>query len=173
MREIKFNAWVPDLKLMLYNVTIYSDGTIGMCVDDFQSYIDEMPKHIKFIDDGVYYSDEDHFELLLTILPGEDWICLDNDDVIPLQYTGLKDKNGKEIYEGNILNHKTTFENNMADRRFQSHTELLVGFENGCFIDLNTGINLFDKMSIVSSFKHEFTNFEIIGNIYENPELLK
>jgi hypothetical protein len=90
------------------------------------------------------------------------------------QFTGLIDRHGKEIYEGDILNKKTTFENNMADRRFQPATEILVGFENGCFVDENTGVLLFEKMIIVSSYPQKtWTNYEHIGNKFENPELLK
>lgn len=88
------------------------------------------------------------------------------------QFTGIEDKNEKEIYEGDILNKKTTFENNMADKRFQPATQINVGFDNGCFIDLNTGVVLFEKMITVTSFPEKYwTNYEVLGNIYENPEL--
>lgn len=86
------------------------------------------------------------------------------------QFTGLQDKNGKDIYKGDLLNTKTTFRNNMADKRFQKNTIIEVGFKDGCFIDKNTDVNLFDKIFSPVSRK---IDFEIIGNIHENPELLK
>lgn len=63
-----------------------------------------------------------------------------------MQYTGLKDKNGKEIYEGDIVNHK------------YYSTPIVITFKNGCFE--SGDVNITDK------------SLEIIGNIYENPELL-
>ena len=86
-----------------------------------------------------------------------------------MQFTGLKDKNSKKIYEGDLLNTKTTFENNMADRRFQPDTLRKASFENGIFIDEFSGMPLFNKIYSPVSHKIEY---EIVGNIYENPELL-
>ena len=75
-----------------------------------------------------------------------------------LQYTDLKDKNGKEIYEGDIL-----FES-FGERYYK------VIFENGSFRAEAEGDfdeYSFDLIDIVAQ------GCEIIGNIYENPELLK
>lgn len=74
-------------------------------------------------------------------------------DVIPLQYTGLKDKNSKEIYEGDILKHKDSF--------------CYVIWDDAAFAIKSPGSEAVDWEH--SSF---YTSSEAIGNIYENPELL-
>lgn len=69
------------------------------------------------------------------------------------QYTGLKDKNGKEIYEGDIVT-------------YGSRGNKPVGFLIGEFVLLNENGEFYD--SVGSSSKE----LEVIGNTYENPELL-
>ncbi|WP_372757731.1 YopX family protein [Lactococcus lactis] len=86
------------------------------------------------------------------------------DDVIIMQSTGLTDKNGVEIYEGDIV--RVTDEDESAD-----FCDGGIGTINGLdelfmwYIDGDVENGLFD---INSSYY-----IEVIGNIYENPELLK
>lgn len=90
-----------------------------------------------------------------------------NPDMILMQYTGLLDKNGKEIYEGDIVK----LEENMAD------TDLFfIRFENSwggqykAFIIKNGKI---DKTWALDNDFDRYWEGEVIGNIYENPNLLK
>ena len=100
---------------------------------------------------------------------GHTWIITDDvtktenrgtgsDAIIPEtvgQFTGLTDKNGKKIFEGDICQHRSYYSDNIVIS--------VVTYTDGQFLamaDENSGFNLSDKL-------------EIIGNIHDNPELLK
>jgi uncharacterized phage protein (TIGR01671 family) len=90
---------------------------------------------------------------------GGDVASLDDGDL--LQFTSLLDKNGKEIFEGDIVN---------AQYNISSFfKKVCVYFENGCFYvdDKNPKQNL-----SIGYFFREKKEIEVIGNLYQNPELL-
>lgn len=88
------------------------------------------------------------------------------------QSTGLKDKNGKLIYEGDIV--QTTFENN-SKRIFSVVWDNKTALFNGKIIK-KEGINNYfmpNRDYLYYLLGNEKDEVEVIGNIYENPELIK
>ena len=80
----------------------------------------------------------------------------DTEDMILMQYTGIHDKNGKEIYEGDIL------------KSIQWNVIYLVKYIGTAFYLCREGNKGFNKITTWNNAEKS----EVIGNIYDNPELL-
>jgi len=95
-----------------------------------------------------------HSGILQIVIEEEknDWMVMPGDYIL-MQYTGLRDKNGKEIHEGDVLSYE-----------LKQGWEIF--FEDGCYYMMCDGHSfLLEKARAQIS--------EIIGNIHENPELIK
>lgn len=131
MREIKFRAWDLELKTMWSNAQ--------------NAY------------DTIHHHSRDNSKGLEESLQGNCFQeVLEDPNYIIMQFTGLKDKNGKEIYEGDIL---------QFDQTSVKVFRRVVTFHEGCFgyRDL-TGAWCSPIKGI---------EWEVIGNIHENGDLLK
>lgn len=84
------------------------------------------------------------------------------------QYTGLKDKNGKEIYEGDIV--FTKWEEAEVGRDEGSKSIVFYSLKNGGWSTNKEGYDAEWNYHLVFHCFPKHT--EVIGNIYENPELL-
>lgn len=132
-REIKFRAWLKEEKKMV-NVEI----------------IDFSEKSIQYLEKN---------EIIDAYLLRTKFL----EDVELMQYTGLDDKNGIEIYEGDILKYKFPY-----DRRLK-HVSLVK------FIETEASFGLKDIYgNEIPLYRITANNyFEVIGNIYENKNLLE
>lgn len=126
MREIKFRAWDKiNNKIICFdfnNIYGYEGETQGVILPDEETVLTFNYDHNSNCQKGL------------------------NKDLCIMEYTGLKDRNGKEIYEGDII-----------IPRYNGFSAFAVEFKNGKFN--------------ISSFKVD--SCEIIGNIYENKDLLE
>ena len=83
--------------------------------------------------------------------------------VILMQYTGLKDKNGIEIFEGDILSYAMEEYEPSTDTYVENRRHAEVKHYRGCFFaDYLLNVTLSDGRGV-----------QVIGNVYENPELLE
>ena len=89
-----------------------------------------------------------------------------NDNLIVEQFTGLHDKNGKEIYEGDIL---TVGENLTCEIIYIGNNSDDYGDEINCAFHAKVFIH--NKLIPLDGYLKKYC--EVIGNTYENQELLK
>jgi uncharacterized phage protein (TIGR01671 family) len=106
-------------------------------------------------EDGYYYCDGKYNKEVII-----------DDDTELMQFTGLKDKDGKEIYEGDIVKY------NKFDIDNSPFIYGIVIFEDGIYwVDGDSDIEeACYKTTLINCFNH---NAEIIGNIYEAKERKK
>lgn len=149
-REIKFRAWDEESKSFWYSDSkngqefcnfIFSDGCVFIVYGVYRPYLS----------DGEYIDKVDTEQLEVKHLE---------------QYTGLKDKNGVDVYESDIVSLKTNYLKNAKP------------FEESDISEHIYTVKFFDGMFALARglpFNNGFVTegeIEVIGNIHENPELL-
>jgi hypothetical protein len=142
MREIKFRAYIYDLT---------NEDSHPLEIDVRAGKLWDVAS-INFKDQMVEIVDDD----------GNVWEHeLSSDEIALMQYVGSKDRNGREIYEGDIVRHHHN----------KNKTNYVVEWSDASFgfiatpIKENPGRPHLNQATMLS--------YEIVGNIYKNPELLK
>ena len=133
MREIKFRAW--DERRWRY-----------LNIDEFESM---SPQWDGYVNTGRY-----GYGLMMEVSDGE---------YVLEPYTGLKDKYGKDIYEGDILRTVDGFRNYPGEVKFG---KCMINSEYECW-----------GFYMTQPFNDELLTpdqiYEVIGNVHENPELIE
>jgi hypothetical protein len=135
---------------MLPSVVVYDNNNIAVLdVIVNQAYGDRIDERLEDIDS-----------------PGPEWYLITN-DVMPLQYAGIKDRNGVKIHVGDIVR-----EDRNQDGTWRSTG--VIEFYEGSFGSRNE----YGRFRIPALFSGEAVKgmnlnyYEIIGNVFETPELI-
>ena len=149
-REIKFRAWNKKTNTMMYpqgfHQQIVDHSGNGNAV--FSLYGNG------FLDDRIYQGNKT--------------------DVVLMQYTGLKDKNGVEIYEGDIVRILYTdwaSKSDSDERTLEQYKKDISSIGVVAFEDAEFGLKIYIDF-LDSLFEGRHGEKVVIGNIFENPELL-
>jgi uncharacterized phage protein (TIGR01671 family) len=138
-REIKFRVWDKQVKRMFLPLT-------DLHIKWNKHTGSDLFCEIEASDDG----------------KGGKWSCSDSADGYEImQYSGLKDKNGKDIYDGDIIQFAETY-------------YYLVRYEDAKFVGYHANNNWGKWGDLYKLAERRFDkyNYVVIGNIYENPELV-
>lgn len=87
------------------------------------------------------------------------------DEVELMQYTGLRDKNGREIYEGDIIR--------FFDCDGDGYTVPVVWDNDYACFSVDWGSNMLTSFDYLEEFYTELKDIEVVGNIYENLSLIR
>ena len=137
MRENKFRAWDNENKEMIF------ESSFGSGVNEDDGFTKLVEK------DGFVYE--------ISIFSNGS-CCYREINAELMQFTGLLDKNGKEIYDEDILKCVPTEKYPDDGGKFKVHFNNEAAFVLDALLPITWG---------------GFASVEIIGNIYENPELLE
>lgn len=143
----KFRAWDKVAKVMIYHIEYTYDG-----LGDFQEN-EDIEDYVSDISFGCF----------------SDW--LENDQFVIMQSTGLFDKNGKEIFEGDVVRYTRDTPSDVNATEKGKKVRISKVF----WSDWRASWAVGKRFCNTDLFRYarNGNTVEIIGNIYQNPELLE
>jgi uncharacterized phage protein (TIGR01671 family) len=153
MREIKFRVWNKATKSWLNDdagTHCWSEYCLNIFTGEVVEFVTSDNKFFSRANEPNFYFDKNTH--------------VKESPYVVQQYTGLKDKNGVEIYEGDIIHYKFNGD---------SYPKEAVDRILTCSYDEDEGMYSFDDSDHSYYWAEIKRHSNIIGNIYENPELLK
>ena len=160
MREIKFRGYDAESKVWRYgNYMHIEDITLCVIYDSQEEWEKDYEKNNHH---WIVWNGSSDWNMPKPHYKSE----VDGDTVG--QYTGLKDKNGKEIYEGDII--KTRFQDAHIGAVEQDYFLEVVWNKNFSAFAFKEYEDIFGTQILCPQNQY---NFEVVGNVYENSELQK
>ncbi|MDE1367496.1 YopX family protein [Bacillus licheniformis] len=152
MRERKYRAFVKQCNKMIYSENSYPKGN-----SDYRFVASEDHKKglgVEYFTNRTEYVNQYGGVVLLP-----DWRVFTDEEAPVTEYTGLKDKNGREIYEGDVVK-------GIRDSHWHGGYDIVLGKvefdEETCSFRVDGG-----------GLLYRIEEIEIIGDVYRNPELLE
>lgn len=139
MRELKFRAYDKRFNVMLNEIMPYQPSIVVCDVEFNFAYGEKVDERSEIgVDDG-----------------GPEHYCITDEEIEIMQYTGLKDKNGVEIYENDFTN-----------------AGYLIKWVDDKALFCECHFNMFTEKWTPASYPISPEQIIVIGNIYQNPELI-
>lgn len=159
IREIKYRIWSNDYNKYIESYANTHEETFGEGRYGYEGY------HLALRPNGKLYDADVGIDYpgTLSEIPTLNWEDESENNEVEMS-TGLKDKNGKEIYEGDIVKARW-----YRAKNARLDTKGEVKFADGWFY-IDDDPDGQDRLGVPV---HNCYSIEVIGNIHENPELLE